>query len=329
MKIFSNNHSKPLAVLLAVVMALSLFGTMACAAAAPTQDLPIVQVSKTQYTTFMSASTTSASLYATQTTDYTDNQPFTTAASAGAVTWGWTDDGSTIYSTAATADGQVTITTTGNVSTANYNGPTPDNPPAQAGYYAMAEIELVSGNIQPAVYSLQGQLGSGYPINFTIVIESETGADPVGKISVYVVDNSSGKPSVIVPTENGLTVTVPDRGDVIFGVPDSLQNDPSATGSLQALLDLTNPARIYDFSVNALDAHVIDLEDTNSIHYTESTGSPFYGWQYGVYRNNAGTYDIVGISTVVNPSVFPLQDGDKVYWQYGTYSTMPATWPGQ
>ncbi|MDR1589505.1 MAG: hypothetical protein LBS51_04865 [Oscillospiraceae bacterium] len=322
------NKKRILGIILAIVLAFSAFGGMALAD--PMQSLSLVQLSDTQYTTFFSAPSDTATLYATQTSNYQDNQPFTSAADADAVTWGWTDDGSTIYSTTTTSDGQLSISATGDVATGSYTGPAPDYTAAYAGWYALAEVTAAAVSLRPAVYSLQGQLGTGYPINFTIVIQSASPV-PVGasNISAYVTDNRSGIPLPILAagTVPNLTVTYPDTGDVLDGVPGSLQNDPSATGSLQSLL---NNSDIDDFAVNTTDAHVIDLTDYKGNDYPETQSPTFYGWQYGVYRLNTATsnYEIVGISTVVNPSVFPLQTGDKVYWQYGAYSTLPTIWPG-
>jgi hypothetical protein len=322
MKSLFKNHSKLLAALLALVMTISIIGGAALAA---DPALSLVQVSETQYTTFLSTPGDQTTLYATQTTDYEDNQPFKSEGDADAVTWGWTNDGSTIYSTKDTGDGQLTISKTGHIDTgAGYTGPTPDYAPAYAGWYACAKIEINAAAVKPAVYSPQAQLSSGAPINFTIAIQSTAGMPDATDIYVRLVDNTQSPAAILYTNTAALSVAHPISGDVIYGKSSALQNDPSAMGILQTL---TNDGVLDDdYQVDAPGAYVSEI-DINGNEYAQ-TGSPtYYGWQYGVYRDDGtGTYILVQISSVVSASAFPLQSGDRIIWQYGSYSSLPPSW---
>lgn len=304
-----------LALALSLILALGLTST----AFAANDNINLKQVDSGQLTTFMaSGGTTSVTLYTTTTgAAYNTNDPFSTTGKATAIQWGFTDDGSTIASSSVSTDGQLTMSA---VSAVNVSptpaGITPDNAPSDPGYYSAVTINLNTMSPTPNVYSIIAMDGSSWPVNFTIVIENTTPQSDVTGIEVTIIDDIYA--NAIIANEPSLNVAVPTSGDVIHGLGLAMQNDPCATGSLQAMI---GAAAIDDFTVDANGSYVDEIT-ISSMPYPNDTVN-WIGWQYGVYRG--GT--LLDLSAVVSSSVFPLEDNDQVLWYYGYYTTLPTSWP--
>ncbi len=165
----------------AVIIAIAaVFTLLVSATAFATTSTYVTQVSQAQYTTFLSQETggvTSTTLYATTTSNWANNHPFTTSTEAENVVWGFTDDGSTISSTTQSSDGKLVLGTKGSVSSASYTGPTPQYAAAEDGYYATVPVSISStaGTVPAGTYSIIAKLGDYNYCNYTISIE-KTGA---------------------------------------------------------------------------------------------------------------------------------------------------------
>ena len=285
----------------------------------------ITQITENQYTTFMSASNPAVFLFATTTTNFTDNLPFDSDETYD-IEWGWTEDGTTIVGGASTSDGQLSFSDLGLLPTgvATALGVTPDTAPTGGGNsYATAVVYFTDLNIRPAVYSLVVKMGTS-SANFTIVVESTTDQAAVNA-TVKIVDATSTPVTLL--SDTAVTVNRSNLGGVLNGKADALQRNPSAMGVLDTLVGLGTgiTPQINSFTVNTSGSYV-DTITIGGVPYAP-TGSPnFYGWQYGVYRNVGGTYTLVGISSVVSASAFPLQANDRIMWVYGAYGSVPATW---
>ena len=287
----------------------------------------ITQISTTQYTTFMNLSNPVVPLFATTTSNYMDNQPFDSTGTYD-IEWGWTEDGTTIVGGSSTGDGQLSFADLGLVPTsvATAFGVTPDIAPTGGGdSYALAMVYFSDLNIQPAVYSLVVKMGTS-SANYTIAVQSDD-EQPEVTVDVKIVDSTNNDELLVDEANVDVKRSEADTGFVLYGKSDALQNNPSAMGVLDALTGITtSPEQFDSFTVNAAGSYT-DTLTIDSAPYSPTGAPSYYGWMYGVYRDNGTQYELVEISSVVSASAFPIEDNDKILWVYGSYSPLPNLWP--
>lgn len=97
------------------------------------------------------------------------------------------------------------------------------------------------------------------------------------------------------------------------------QTYPTAAGALYSLM------RAGNISFAQSEGYVGTISDNhnNSLEgYTNEDWTIYYGWNYCVLRDDPTTaavdYEIVAESSVVSASVLPVQEGDRVFWAFGT-----------
>lgn len=97
------------------------------------------------------------------------------------------------------------------------------------------------------------------------------------------------------------------------------QTYPTAAGALYSLM------RAGNISFTQSEGYVGTISDNhnNSLEgYTNEDWTIYYGWNYCVLRDDPTTaavdYEIVAESSVVSASVLPVQEGDRVFWAFGT-----------
>ena len=266
---------KSISMLMVMIMILAMTMVPAFATASN-----ITQVSSTQYTTFLNSASRIVTLYATTTNNYADNVPFSTSTEANAVNWGWTNDGTTIYSTGATSDGQVTILSTGSIN-AGAAPISPEYPPSGSGYYAYAIAYLNSWTVTPNSYSIVAKTGTGSYANFTIAVESLTNQSPVNAV-VRIVDATTST-TLLGDTNVSVARSNSNGSYMLDGKVDAYQRNPSAMGVLDTLRFMTTTPQLNSFTVDAAGAYANTLTIGGTPY--APTGAPtYYGWQYGVYR---------------------------------------------
>jgi hypothetical protein len=301
-----------LGIVLAFALVIGVVGASPLPVAADSGD-NLVQLSSSQYTNFLDwYNVKTVTLYATTTTDYTENIPFSTVADAENVEWGWTIDGTTIDSTGSTSDGQLEIVTHGSIA---YDDPSLGvepfaDPDPAAGYYAYVTVTMSEeADGTPRPYSIVGLYDDSYPINFTVVVEDPFArTNPNQYISAYVVNVTGGTPSFIDGNSSGPEIFDYVQSPVTLGEdslfldePGALQKDPS----VMSILDNQNAGGS------------ITLVLTGDGGYVQSINGLANGWTYAVYDGNG---DIVPISQVISASAFPLTDETVDYtavFKYG------------
>ncbi len=300
----------------------AVFTLLMGATAFATTSTYVTQVSQAQYTTFLSqeeGGVTSTTLYATSTSNWADNHPFTTSTEAEAVEWGFTDDGYTISSTTESSDSQLVLGTKGSVSSASssYTGPTPQYAASEAGYYATITVSINddADEISAGTYSIMAKIGDYNYCNFTVAIEEDGSASNV----VVKVRNGIAGTTLLGDTPITSLDIMKYYDSTIGGRCDVLQSTPSA---LSTIGYLKHNNLISAFTISGSGAYSTYINSINGV-----TAAGYNGWLYGVYREVNGTYTLQPLSTVVAAGSFPLQSGDKVLWLYGSWGSIPSTYP--
>jgi hypothetical protein len=296
------------ALLLAFVLAFALAGAALAADINVTTTWPnITKPSTSQYTYVMTANNSQTLSVCGADSSWTA-YPFT-YTQASAITWTLPYGGSSYLSLSSNSPSSGTIT---------YNG---DN---YIGYFANTTVTVAS-NAPSGVYVVQANYGTSAVFDYTVAIQNTDGnrLASVSDIDVKFI-NASVSPNTVIKSVTGATVYrsgISGNGYYLNGKSQAIQNNPSAMATLDSLRKVS-PAQIDDFTVDSVGAYVSAIT-INSTNYAATSTSPYYGWLYGVYRDG----NLVGISSAVSASAFPLEDEDQVLWVYGTYSyTFPSTW---
>ena len=171
------------------------------------------------------------------------------------------------------------------------------------------------------VYVVQANYGATAIFDYTIAIQNTDGnqLDSVTGIDVKFVDATGTPTTIMSTTNNTVDRSSLDSSYKLFYKSQAIQNNPSAMATLDSLLE---GLQIDNFIVDSVGAYVSQI-DINSAQYPQTGYPTYYGWLYGVYRGGS----LVGISSAVSASAFPLQSNDKVLWVYGDWSySFPGSW---
>jgi len=182
-----------------------------------------------------------------------------------------------------------------------------------AGYYGQIVLNIVDA--EPSVSSIALDMADSYTLNFTVAIDKNE-AECVTNITTYIYNGTNN--TVVADPTLLTTVEAPtETHSQLSQYPaDGLQYWPNAASTLDALSTLevgTPPTAVisgYDYANGNL----------NSIAGIEKAYPD--GWLYGVYRGG----NLLPFSAVVNSSVFPLEDGDYVFWFFGPWASLPSEW---
>ena len=200
-------------------------------------------------------------------------------------------------------------------------------PAPGGGYYSQASFKIKSNNGASGSCTIVAERGSGY-VNFTIVVENSYYSDLAHNVSVDVFDATGDYPDFIATTILS-TVALPGSSDPLYPYSDramsfstpayALANMKKSSGSYDpdtGYIDYITNFTLYSWGVY-FDSISTDILDPNTQTTTPETVTTDYyltGWNYRVLRNGI----LVEDSKVIAPADFKLQDGDAVYWVYGT-----------
>ena len=266
------------------------------------------------YMTYLNASDLRTSY---NVSDITPSTTLTLRATTANSSWG-----ATVFTTAGAAD-DVTWTSS-NTNLVELSSHGHEDAP-NGGYYSNATFE-VKGNNGTGSCTIEARRGTNAYVNFTVVIENSYYSDLADNVQVQIVDVSETNPRFkVIKTLD--TVTLPTSGDTLYPYTDRAQTFSTPAYALANLVSSTatyDPTKSYaeyirSFTLGPWGIYVnkitTDYKDANNNiieGYLEASG--YSGWNYRVKRNGVVLPD----SKVIGAADFKLQDGDIVYWLFGT-----------
>lgn len=149
--------------------------------------------------------------------------------------------------------------------------------------------------------------------DFVVVVEGTT-ARKAKDINVEIYDQYTGDSNWAV----GNNYTVESAGENVNSL---FHNDEYAAQSYATAADVVDNMLADGIiaDADASNGYVSGISmykengETTGLLYGGATEDDYYGWQYGVIRDNA----YVASSGLISASAFDLEDGDTVVWYYG------------
>ena len=168
-----------------------------------------------------------------------------------------------------------------------------------AGQYGPASLHIVNTNNESA------------GIDMTVYVEAEEAQKDV-TVSKVVVTDLSGD-NVIDEKAQNLTVSAASKeADNPFkGSEGCAQSYATAGDALYSLAEANNMS--FEQSGGYVQSITDEAENTLEAYTTEDWN--YYGWNYCVVRDG----EKVSEGDIVSASVLEVEDGDSVYWAFGTY----------
>ncbi len=164
--------------------------------------------------------------------------------------------------------------------------------------------------------------------DFTVVIENDTTISAVTNIDIEVADIHYVDSYMYVYSD-GLTVSAADgSGGTFDGKDYAAQSYPTAAMALDTILDPSFAGTLYEvpehikaINLGLNSAYVSSIQAFDWYYGGYPTLAPYMnglsewiGWHYCVIRSG----DIVAESDYIGAEAFELQNGDDVYWAFGT-----------
>lgn len=147
-------------------------------------------------------------------------------------------------------------------------------------------------------------------IDMTVVVEPENVADPVEDVFVEVTDVHGDTFMYEYGEDLDVAPAASEAGNPFKGDAACAQNYVTAA---DALYSLQKTGAIEIEQAGGYVGAITDSYGTRLDQYTSADWG-YYGWNYCVIRDG----EKVALGDIVGSAVLELQDGDSVYWAFGT-----------
>lgn len=167
-----------------------------------------------------------------------------------------------------------------------------------AGKYGPASLHIVNKNNPSA------------GIDMTVYVEADTVQDDVTVASVEAVDLRDGGTTYEYAENLNVEAASKETKNPFNASVGSAQSYPTAGDALYSL------AETNSLSFEQSEGYVQSLTDSNGdvLSWYTTEDWTYYGWNYCVVRDG----EQVSEGNIVSASVLEVEDGDSVYWAFGT-----------
>lgn len=183
-------------------------------------------------------------------------------------------------------------------------------------YAGTVTVKGEKGQYGPASFHIVNTNNRSAGIDMTVYVESSKTEDAVEVAKVQVVDVRNGVDEKEVGTELNVEAATTKTANPFNGSKGSAQSYPTAGDALYSLAE----ANQMSFKQN--DGYVQSVTDSKGDTLEAYTTSDwtYYGWNYCVIRDG----EKVEEGDIVSASVLEVENGDSVYWAFGTMDQAAA-----
>lgn len=179
-------------------------------------------------------------------------------------------------------------------------------------YAGTVTVKGEKGQYGPASLHIVNKNNTSAGIDMTVYVEAEETQKDVKVTEVQAVDVSNGSAQVIDETAEDLEVAAAktETANPFNGSEGAAQSYPTAGDALYSLAEANqmNFAQKGGYVQSVTDSKGNTLEEYTTKDWT------YYGWNYCVVRNEKK----VAEGDILSAAVLEVEDGDSVYWAFGT-----------
>ena len=179
-------------------------------------------------------------------------------------------------------------------------------------YSGTVTVKGEKGQYGPASLHIVNKNNTSAGIDMTVYVEAEETQKDVKVTEVQAVDVSNGSAQVIDETAEDLEVAAAktETANPFNGSEGAAQSYPTAGDALYSLAEANqmNFAQKGGYVQSVTDSKGNTLEEYTTKDWT------YYGWNYCVVRNEKK----VAEGDILSAAVLEVEDGDSVYWAFGT-----------
>lgn len=179
-------------------------------------------------------------------------------------------------------------------------------------YAGTVTVKGKKGQYGPASLHIVNKNNTSAGIDMTVYVEAEETQKDVKVTEVQAVDVSNGSAQVIDETAEDLEVAAAktETANPFNGSEGAAQSYPTAGDALYSLAEANqmNFAQKGGYVQSVTDSKGNTLEEYTTKDWT------YYGWNYCVVRNEKK----VAEGDILSAAVLEVEDGDSVYWAFGT-----------
>lgn len=183
-------------------------------------------------------------------------------------------------------------------------------------YAGTVTVKGKKGAYGPASLHIVNKNNTSAGIDMTVYVESSKTEDAVNVAKVQVADVRNGVEEKGVGTKLNVEAATTKTANPFNGSKGSAQSYPTAGDALYSLAE----ANQMSFKQN--DGYVQSVTDSKGDTLEAYTTSDwtYYGWNYCVIRGG----EKVEEGDIVSASVLEVENGDSVYWAFGTMDQAEA-----
>lgn len=177
-------------------------------------------------------------------------------------------------------------------------------------YAGTVTVKGEKGQYGPASLHIVNKNNTSAGIDMTVYVEADTVQDDVTVASVEAVDLRDGGTTYEYAGDLNVEAAEKETKNPFNASVGSAQSYPTAGDALYSLAEANSLSFVQD------KGYVQSITDSTGkvLSWYTTKDWTYYGWNYCVVRNGAQ----VSEGDIVSASVLEVEEGDSVYWAFGT-----------
>lgn len=177
-------------------------------------------------------------------------------------------------------------------------------------YAGTVTVKGKKGQYGPASLHIVNKNNPSAGIDMTVYVEADTVQDDVTVASVEAVDLRDGSTTYEYAEDLNVEAASKETKNPFNASVGSAQSYPTAGDALYSLAEANSLSFVQD------KGYVQSITDSTGkvLSWYTTKDWTYYGWNYCVVRNGAQ----VSEGDIVSASVLEVEEGDSVYWAFGT-----------